>query len=114
MKVDVLNAICPGLGHDWPELLFGSTTNLFYHMANYATQWEAIAACWAEGDYTLLQPAEPCWFSPLVVVVSIMMQTVTAKELELCAAHPPLCAKRRLFSSICANAAVCPPLVGSV
>ena len=85
VKADVLNAIYPGLGHDWSELLFGTTTNLFYLMANYATQWEAIAACWAEGDYTLLQPAEPCWYAQLTVVVSIMMQTVTAKELELCA-----------------------------
>ena len=114
MKADVLNTIYPGLGHDWSELLFGTTTNLFYLLANYATQWEAIAACWTEGDYTLLQPAEPCWAHQLTIIVSIMAQTVTAKELELCAAHPPLCAKRRLFSSICANAAVCPPLVGSV
>ena len=114
MKVDVLNAIFPGLGHDWSELNFGTTTVLFYHMANYATQWEAIAACWAEGDYTLLQPVEPCWAWLLGVIVSIMTQNVTAKELELCAAHSPLCATRRRFSSIRANAAVCPPLVGSV
>jgi hypothetical protein len=85
VKADVLDAIYPGLGHDWSELLFGTTTNLFYLMANYTTQWEAIAACWAEGDYTLLQPAEPCWVHQLVVIVTIMMQTVTAKQLELCA-----------------------------
>ena len=114
VKADVLNAICPGLGHDWSELLFGTTTNLFYLMANYATQWEAIAACWAEGDYTLLQPMEPSCLSQLLVVVAMMQQTVTAKELELCAAHPPLFAKKMRFSSICADAAVCPPLVGSV
>jgi hypothetical protein len=117
VKADVLNAIYPGLGHDWSEFLFGSAGNLFPLMANYAAQWEAIAACWAEGDYTLLQPAEPCWVWQLMVVVPTMAQTVTAKELELCAAHPPLFAiglKKMRFSSICANAAVCPPLVGSV
>jgi hypothetical protein len=114
VKVDVLNAIFPGLGHDWSELMFGSTTNLFVLMANYATQWEAIAACWAEGDYTLLQPTEPCWAWLLGVIVSIMSQTVTAKELELCAAHSPLFAKKMRFSSICADAAVCPPRVGLV
>ena len=114
VKADVLNAIFPGLGHDWSELNFGTTTNLFYLTANYATQWEAIATCWAEGDYTLLQPTEPSCVQQLMVVVAMMMETVTAKELELCAAHSPLCATRRRFSSIRANAAVCPPLVGSV
>jgi hypothetical protein len=114
VKADVLNAIYPGLGHDWSELNFGSTPNLFYIMANYATQWEAIAACWAKGDYTLLQPTEPSCVQQRMVVVAMRMETVTAKELELCAAHSPLCATRRRFSSICANAAVCPPLVGSV
>ena len=89
VKADVLNAIYPGLGHDWSELMFGTTTNLFYLMANYATQWEAIAACWAEGDYTLLQPMAPCWACLLIVIVSIMRQTVSAKELELCA--PRIC-----------------------
>jgi hypothetical protein len=87
VKADVLNAIFPGLGHDWSELSFGTTTQLFYLTANYATQWEAIATCWAEGDYTLLQPAEPCWVHQLIVIVNIMLQTVTAKELELCAPH---------------------------
>jgi hypothetical protein len=117
VKADVLNAIFPGLGHDSSELLFGTTTNLFYLTANYATQWEAIATCWSEGDYTLLQPTEPSCLAQLLAVVSMMQQTVTAKELELCAlrpAHSPLCATRRRFSSIRANAAVCPPFVGSV
>ena len=114
MKIDVLNAIFPGLGHDWSELNFGTTTQFFHLTANYATQWEAIATCWAAGDYTLLQPTEPSCLLQLLTVVVSMMHTVSAKELELCAAHSPLCATRRRFSSIRANAAVCPPLVGSV
>jgi hypothetical protein len=84
VKPDVLNAIFPGLGHDWSELLFGTTKNLFDLWANYTRQWEATVVYWAEGDYTLLQPTEPCWVLPLMVVVTMMMQTVTAKELELC------------------------------
>jgi hypothetical protein len=94
VKADVLNAIFPGLGHDWSELNFGTTTNLFHLMPNYATQWEAIAACWAEGDYTLLQPTEPSCLEQLLVVVIMMQQTVTAKELELCAL-------RRAFATLC-------------
>jgi hypothetical protein len=93
VKVDMLNAIFPGLGHDWSELNFGTTTNLFYLTANYATQWEAIATCWAEGDYMLLQPTEPSCLSQLMAVVSMMNQTVTAKELELCAL-------RRAFAAV--------------
>jgi hypothetical protein len=94
VKADALNAIFPGLGHDWSELLFGTTDNLFYLTANYATQWEAIAACWAEGDYMLLQPTVPSCLHQLLVVGTMMHQTVTAKELELCAL-------RRAFATLC-------------
>ena len=61
MKVDVLNATFPGLGHDWSKVLSGTTTTIFFIMANYVRHWEAVAARWVEGDHTLLQPVEPCW-----------------------------------------------------
>ena len=80
----MLNDMYPGLGHDWPELLFGTTANLFYLMGNYIRQWEAIAARWAEGDHALLQPTEPCWLVMLLVVVGSMSQSVNEKQLELC------------------------------
>ena len=80
----MLNAIFPGLGYDWDELLNGSTAMLFAHMAIYTRQWEAVVARWAEGDHTLLQPAEPCWFHMLAAVIANMWQTSLAKELELC------------------------------
>ena len=84
-KPDVLNSMLPGLGRDWTETL-ASMTAVYYRTASYATEWEAVAARWAVDDYTLLQPAEPCWLTPLTYVGSILKQTVAKKELlvELC------------------------------
>ena len=36
--------------------------------AVYATEWEAVAARWAADDHTLLQPSEPSWCLPLLMV----------------------------------------------
>jgi hypothetical protein len=57
---------------------------VYYHMASYATEWEAVAARWAADDHTQLQPAEPCWITPLVYVGNMLKQTIAKKELELC------------------------------
>jgi hypothetical protein len=34
--------------------------------------------------HTLLQPAEPCWVTPLIYAGNMLKQTVAKKELELC------------------------------
>jgi hypothetical protein len=58
---------------------------VYYHTASYATEWEAVAACWVGDDHALLQPAEPCWLIPLLYAGNILKQiTVAKKELELC------------------------------
>jgi hypothetical protein len=82
-KPDVLNSMMPGLGRDWTEII-SSLSLLYYRTAVYATEWEAVAARWAADDHTLLQPAEPCWLTPLTYVGNILKQTVAKKELELC------------------------------
>ena len=82
-KPDVLNSMLPGLGRDWTELIVG-LSGVYYHMAQYATEWEAVAARWAADDHTLLQPAEPCWLLPLTYVGNMLKQTIAKKELELC------------------------------
>ena len=82
-KPDVLNSILPGLGHDWTEIII-SLSVVYYRTASYALEWEAVAARWAADDHTLLQPAEPCWLTPLLYASNMLKQTVAKKELELC------------------------------
>jgi hypothetical protein len=41
-KLDVLNNMMPGLGRDWTEIL-ASLCTVYYHTAQYATEWEAVA-----------------------------------------------------------------------
>jgi hypothetical protein len=48
-----------------------------------ATQWEVVAARWVDDDFALLQPLEPCWLYPVLVVQSMLKQKVAKKELEL-------------------------------
>ena len=82
-KPDVLNSLLPGLGRDWKEVL-GSMSHVFYRTASYATEWEAVAARWAADDHALLQPAEPGWCLPLLMVQNLLKQKVAKNELELC------------------------------
>ena len=82
-KPDVLNSMLPGLGRDWTEII-GALSGVYYHTAQYAMEWEAVATRWAADDHTLLQPAEPCWLLPLLYVGNMLKQTVAKKELELC------------------------------
>ena len=71
-------------------------------MVVHVAQWEAVAARWAEDDHTQLQPTEPCWAGPANRLLSVMLQTVQAKELELCARFcmPPLSIARSLAKSL--------------
>jgi hypothetical protein len=73
----------PGLGRDWAELIV-ALSGVYHRTAQYATEWETVAARWAADDHTLLQPAEPCWLGPLLYTGNILKQTVAKKELELC------------------------------
>ena len=82
-KPDVLDAMLPGLGRPWGDILGGSQMNLFHNLAAYAAEWEAVAARWANEDHTLLQPASPCWIMPLVYALVVLKQAVAKKELEL-------------------------------
>ena len=82
-KPDVLNSMLPGLGRDWTEII-QSLSTVYYRMASYATEWEAVAARWAADDHSLMQPAEPCSLIPLVYAGNMLKQTVAKKELELC------------------------------
>ena len=47
-KPDALDAMMPGLGMSWSELLGGSTSQIFLNIATYAAEWEAVAARWAD------------------------------------------------------------------
>jgi hypothetical protein len=85
-KPDVLNSMLPGLGRDWTEII-ASMGVVYYTMAVYTAEWEAVAARWAADDHTMLQPAQPCWTTPLAYVGNILKQTVAKKELELCGSH---------------------------
>ena len=82
-KPDVLDAMMPGLGRPWGELLAGSQAHLFHSMAGYAAEWEAVAARWANEDHAMLQPASPCWIMPIIYAVAVLKQAVAKKELEL-------------------------------
>ena len=82
-KPDVLDAMMPGLGRPWGEILAGTQTQLFFNLAAYASEWEAVATRWADEDHALLQPASPCWILPLGFASIILKQTVAKKELEL-------------------------------
>jgi hypothetical protein len=82
-KPDVLDAMLPGLGRPWGEILAGSQTNIFHNFAVYAAEWEAVAARWSDEDHALLQPATPCWLVPLLFAAAVLKQTVAKKELEL-------------------------------
>ena len=42
-KPDVLDAMMPGLGRPWGEILAGTQTQLFFNLAAYASEWEALA-----------------------------------------------------------------------
>jgi hypothetical protein len=82
-KPDVLNSMLPGMGRDWTEIL-ASMGSVYYRTASYAVEWEAVAARWVADDHKLLQPAEPCWLTPLAYAGNMLKQTVAKKELELC------------------------------
>ena len=82
-KPDVLDAMMPGLGRPWGEILAGTQAQLFINFVVYAAEWEAVAARWADDDHALLQPACPCWAMPLVYAAIVLKQTVAKKELEL-------------------------------
>jgi hypothetical protein len=81
---DVLNAMLPGLGHDWTEILGGSQTALYYSLCVYANEWEAVAARWAREDFTMLQPTTPCWVIPAVHANNALKKKIAQKELEMC------------------------------
>ena len=83
-KPDVLNAMLPGLGRDWTEILGGSLTQAFYLLAAYTMAWEAVAVRWARDDHALLQPAAPCGAIPVAYAMNLLKQKVAKKELELC------------------------------
>ena len=83
MRPDILDNISPGLGHGWAGPLGGSTTNIFHAMQTHTSQWEAVAARWAEDDHTQLQPTEPCWVRQVVTLTMLMNQSTQAKELDL-------------------------------
>ena len=82
-KPDVLDAMLPGLGRPWSEILAGSQAQIFINTVGYAAEWEAVAARWANEDHAMLQPASPCWIIPLVYAIILLKQTVAKKELEL-------------------------------
>ena len=82
-KPDVLNSMLPGLGRDWTEIL-ATLSQAYYRTAQYATEWEVVAARWAADDHTLMQPAEPCWLALVAYAGNLLKQTVAKKELELC------------------------------
>ena len=102
MRPELLDKTMPGLGRGWEDILGGTTTNVLHQMVVHVAQWEAVAARWAEDDYTQLQPTEPCWIGPANRLLTAMMQTVQAKELELCArlCMPPLSIARSLANSL--------------
>ena len=82
-KPDALNAMLPGLGRDWADVLGGSTL-IFYNMVTYARGWEAVAAAWSRGEHALLAPTEPCWWFPLATLLNLLKEKVAKRELELC------------------------------
>ena len=83
-KPDVLNGMLPGLGRDWTEIT-PSLSTAFQLFAAYALEWEAVVASWARDEHALLQPATPCWASPVVYCTMLMKGKIAKKELELCA-----------------------------
>ena len=102
----MLNAMLPGLGRDWTEILGGSMTNPFYLLATYIMAWEAVAARWARDDHALLQPAAPCSAIPVVFTVNLLKQKVAKKELELCG--PPSAAAFARCRVLTASDLACP------
>ena len=82
-KADVLDAMLPGLGIGWRQVLAGSMNHIFQYSACYAAEWEAVTARWANDDHALLQPTMPSWLFPLTYAVAMVKQTVAKKELEL-------------------------------
>ena len=79
----MLDAVLPGLGCPWDEILAGSQNYLFHNVAAYAAEWEAVAARWANEDHEMMQPASPCWILPVMYAAALLKQTVAKKELEL-------------------------------
>ena len=98
---DVLNSMMPGLGRDWTEIL-GALSVVYYRMASYATEWEVVATRWVADDHTLLQPAELCWFGPLIYAANMLKQTVAKKELELCGDPVSFCRLHQEWSCVTA------------
>jgi hypothetical protein len=81
----VLDKALPGLGREWGAALFGTTSNAYYGTLSYVGQFEAIAARWANEDYTFLQPTMPCWIHQLNILNNANSQTAATKQLEMCA-----------------------------
>jgi hypothetical protein len=54
-------------------------------MAVYSMEWETVATRWAQDNHAMLQPATPCWTTPVAIVNNLLKQKVAKKELDLCA-----------------------------
>jgi hypothetical protein len=86
-NLDQLNVMLPGLGHDWNKILGHAPIVLFFKLAAYAVQWVVVAARWAEDDYAQLQPTEPAWMVPAMLILVNLTAKAAAKEDELCAEY---------------------------
>jgi hypothetical protein len=81
-KPGELDAMMPGLGRSWGELI-ANQGHIMTNTIAYAAEWEAVAARWASEDHAQLQPATPCWVMPLLFINVLLKQKVAKKELEL-------------------------------
>ena len=71
------------LGVPW-KLLLGTTSQAYCHAQTFIQQLESVVARWEGGvDLGLLQPVAPWPHGPLAIIIVMLKQMISKKELEL-------------------------------
>ena len=76
-----LNKIMPGLGESWAAK--GTLVGIFTDLVIYARQFEAVLVRMKTGDNSLLAPTSASMIFPVNMVLPMMKEAVSKKELAL-------------------------------
>ena len=81
--LEMCNEVMPHVGFDWVKTV-GSATYVLVDTPVYAKQFEALAARWAVGDTSRLQPvmAAPCWYA-LAFLAVMLRKKAGQSEMDL-------------------------------
>ena len=72
-----------GSGIDWTKFLLGSINVAAQRYAQHADAWLPIMSMWEREEFSVMFPAAPYYFSPVVIAVVAMLGAAGQREQEL-------------------------------